>query len=285
MRTGRTRTIIGAALAWLALTGSGAASEGGTELLHPERPFPFYGMFGHYDEAALQRGLTVYLQVCSSCHGLKYLAYRNLGDPGGPGLSEAEVKALAERFRVPAGPDEEGNVTDENGLLRMRTALPSDRFAAPYPNEQAARATNGGALPPDLSLMAKARMGGPAYIYSLLQGFREVPAGLNVPDGQHYNIFFAGDLSPFWDGPPDQVPPGGTLAMTPPLSEGLITYDDGTPATLEQMSYDVAQFLMWSAEPKLEQRKRMGLQVIVFLSLLTVLLYLTYRRIWRNVSK
>lgn len=249
-------------------------------LQHPEGGFSFEGFFGKYDEASLQRGLQVYLNVCASCHGLNYVAYRSLGEPGGPGLTEEEVKALAAQYQVRAEPDEFGTVI-EDGRFRMRPAEPQDHFVNPWPNEQAGRAANGGAYPPDLSLMAKARAHGPEYIYSLLQGYVEPPEGLEQPIGQYYNIYYPGSTEPYWTGEGD-APEGGFFAMPQILYEGSVVYEDGTEATIEQMSYDVTNFLMWAAEPKLEQRKQAGLSVTLFLLVLTVLMYLTYRKVWRD---
>jgi len=236
----------------------------------PEGGWSFSGPFGSYDNAALQRGFAVYKQVCSTCHGMDLLYYRNLGEPGGPGFSEEQVKALAAEFQVPAGPDSLGNTTDENGLPLTRPAEPKDTFRNPYPNEQAARAANGGALPPDLSVINKARKGGADYTYSLLTGYQEPPAGEEPPaNGLHYNPYF----------------PGKWIAMANPLvADGLVEYTDGTEATTRQMAKDVTHFLEWAGEPKMEQRKSLGLMVMGYLVLLAFLLYLAYKRVWRDVE-
>lgn len=250
------------------LAGPAMASSGEQEHAHdPEQGWSFSGIFGHYDEAALQRGYQVYESVCASCHSMNLVAYRNMAEPGGPGFTMDEVRAIAAQHQVPAGPNEFGETVDENGLPLTRAAIPADHFPAPYANEEAARAAQGGALPPDLSLMAKARHNGPSYIFSLLTGFEDAPEGFHMEPGQHYNPYF----------------PGGALAMAAPLYEGAVEYADGTEATVEQMAYDVANFLMWAAEPKLEKRKRMGFQVMIFLLLLAALLYWSYRRVWADM--
>lgn len=221
--------------------------------------FSFDGPFGTFDRAALQRGFQVYNEVCSTCHSLNLLAYRNLSDEGGPGFSEAQVKAIAAAKQVAGEPDKEGNPT-------QRPARPSDHFIPPFANEEAARASNAGALPPDLSLMAKAQEGGARFIYSILTGFEDAPADVHVREGLHYNPYF----------------PGRQIAMPPPLSEGAVTYADGTKATVEQMAHDVSTFLMWAAEPKLEARKNTGFDVLIYLLILTGLLYLSYRKVWAS---
>ncbi|WP_298727101.1 cytochrome c1 [uncultured Ferrovibrio sp.] len=217
----------------------------------------FNGPFGTFDRGELQRGYQVYKEVCASCHAMKYVAFRNLRDIG---FSEAEVKALAATFEVTDGPNDDGE-------MFQRPALPSDKFPSPFPNEKAARAANGGAYPPDLSLIAKARMHGPDYLYALLTGYKDAPNGFTVGEGLHYNEAF----------------PGHQIAMPKPLNEDQVTYADGTKATVEQMSRDVSAFLMWAAEPKLEERKRMGLKVMIFLVILTGLFFAAKKRIWRDV--
>ena len=206
---------------------------------------------------ALQRGYEVYSQSCTFCHSLEYIAFRNLVDIG---LSEDEAKAIAETFQVTDGPDDQGN-------LYQRPARLSDRFVAPFPNENAARFANGGALPPDLSLLAKSRPGGPDYLFAILTGYEVPPEGVEVTPGMNYNPFFA----------------GGEIAMPEPLFEGMVAYADGTEATVEQMAADVVQFLTWAAEPKLEDRKRMGLGVMIFLVILTGLFIAVKRRVWADV--
>jgi len=222
----------------------------------------FSGPFGTYDRMALQRGFQVYREVCASCHSLEYISFRNLGQPGGPEFSEEEVKALAAEYTVTDGPDEQGDMFE-------RPAKPSDNLPQPYPNDQIARLANGGALPPDLSLMAKARHHGSDYLYSLLNGYdHAVPPLMEIQPGLHYNPYFS----------------GRQIAMPKQLFEGLVEYADGTEATPQQMARDVAEFLTWAAEPKMEQRKAMAIPVLVYLLVLTLFLYMSYKRIWRNVD-
>ena len=237
--------------------------------------FSFEGPFGHFDRAQLQRGYKVYKEVCSNCHSMQYVSFRNLADHGGPEFSEEEVKALAATFTVQDGPNEDGDMFD-------RPALPSDRFPSPFANEQAARVANGGALPPDLSLITKYRpgwfgtfnqlingIGGPQYVYSVLTGFEEPTGELaaEAPEGKHYNPYFAN---------------GHWIGMAPPLSDGQVEFDDGAPNTVDAMSRDVAAFLAWTAEPKMEERKRLGFQVLIYLGILSLLLYLVKKKIWAD---
>jgi len=244
----------------------------------------FEGPFGKFDKAQLQRGYKVYREVCSACHAMNLMYFRNLGQPGGPFYDEKYpnpndnpyVKSLAKDIQV-------GDIDSETGDAIKRPAGSADKFPSPFPNEPAARASNGGALPPDLSVIAKAREGGPAYIYSLLSGFEEAPAGLTVPPGKHYNPYYPGDLSSFWTGK-GPAPKGGFISMPPPLGPNKVTFDDGSPSTVQQQAKDVSAFLMWAAEPKMEERKRFGLGAMIYLLILTGLLYASYRAIWRNVS-
>lgn len=268
----------------LMLVAAPAFASGGAK--HPrEIEFSFDGPFGKYDQAQLQRGYKVYREVCSACHAMSLLSFRNLGDKGGPfydpkyktANDNAVVKTIAADYQIP-------DTDSETGDPIQRPGTPADRFPSPFPNEAAARASNGGALPPDLSLIAKARHGGPAYVYSILTGFVTPPAGLNVPAGRYYNPYMAGDVSSAWTGDPHHVPPGGFIAMPPPLVAGKVTFDDGTPSTLDQEAKDVAAFLMWAAEPKMEDRKQMGFAVLIYLILFAGLLYASYRRVWRNES-
>jgi ubiquinol-cytochrome c reductase cytochrome c1 subunit len=215
------------------------------------------GPFGTFDRLAAQRGFQVFENVCHACHAAKYLSFRSLADLG---FSDDEVKAIAAKYTVMDGPNDQGEMFE-------RPARPSDRMPSPYPNEQASRAANGGAYPPDLSLIVKAREGGEDYLYSLLVGYEDPPADVTVPDGMYYNHYF----------------PGHMIAMPPPLSEGILEYQDGTSATPEQMARDVAVFLTWLAEPKLEARKQTGLKVMLFLLVLTGLTYAYKRRIWANL--
>jgi ubiquinol-cytochrome c reductase cytochrome c1 subunit len=217
----------------------------------------FFGILGTFDRAALQRGLQVYREVCASCHSLKYIAFRNLADLG---YNEDEIKAFAAEATVVDGPDDEGEMFERSGL-------PSDYLPSPFPNAKAAAAANNGAVPPDLSLMAKARKGGPDHLYAVLTGYEEPPEGFDLMEGLSYNKFF----------------PGFQIAMAQPLYEGGVEYADGTEATVEQMAHDVTTFLMWAAEPKLEVRKSWGIKVMIFVFVLTVLLYFAKKRVWRDV--
>ena len=260
--------VIAAAAAVPAYTQEAPASAPAVEIKQlPPRSgeFSFEGPFGTFDRAALQRGFQVYKDVCAACHSLEYIAFRNLAEEGGPGLTAAQVSALASAYRVPAGPNEQGQTVDANGQPLMRPAVASDRLPPPFPNEQAARASNNGALPPDLSLIVKARLGGPDYIYSILTGYgQQPPAGVTVGTGRFYNPYFR----------------GGQIAMPPPLNPDSVTYADGTMATVEQEAHDVVTFLSWAADPKMEERKSMGFNVMVFLLVLASLLYFSYQRLW-----
>jgi cytochrome c1 len=245
----------------------------------PKQHWSFHGPFGGYDTAQLQRGFKVYREVCSTCHSLKLLAFRNLDDPGGPGFTEAQAAAIAAGFQVTDGPNDQGQMFQRPGKL-------ADRFPPPFPNEQAARAALGGALPPDMSVLAKARSveqgfpwfifdaftqyqeDGPDYIHAVLNGYEDPPAGFALPPGGQYNKYF----------------PGHAIGMPKPLNDGQVEYTDGTPATVEQYSRDVAAFLMWAAEPTLDARKRLGFQVFVFLIVLTGLLYFTKRKVWYAIK-
>jgi cytochrome c1 len=232
--------------------------------------FSFDGPFGKFDVAAQQRGFQVYKEVCSACHSLNFVAFSALSDENGNTgfFTGPEVKAIAAGYKIVAGPNDKGETTDANGTPLMRPGVVSDHFPPPFPNEQAARASNNGALPPDLSLMAKAREGGPAYIYSILTGFGEKPpAGFKVLPNKYFNPYF----------------PGGNISMPPPLSANQVTYSDGTKATVDQMAHDVATFLMWTAEPKLEERHKIGFGVMAFLLLLSALSFLAYRKLWKDV--
>lgn len=245
----------------------------------------FEGPLGKFDQAQLQRGYKVYREVCSACHAMDLMYFRNLGQKGGPFYDpkypnpndNPYVKSLAKDIQV-------GDIDSDTGDTIKRPATSADRFPAPFPNDAAARASNGGALPPDLSAIAKAREGGAAYIYSLLTGFEEAPEGLSVTPGQHYNPYFPGDLSSFWTGPKDKVPPGGFIGMAPPLAPDKVSFDDGTPPTVANQARDVAAFLAWAAEPKMEERKQFGFGAMIYLLIFTGLLYASYRRIWRDVA-
>ncbi len=221
----------------------------------------FKGLFGKFDRASLQRGYQVYTEVCAACHSMKYLSYRNLSEKGGPEFSVAQAKAIAASFEVTDGPNADGEMFQRPGKL-------SDKFVMPYENVKAAEAANGGAYPPDMSVLVKARGGGVDYIYSLLQGYEEAPNGMILDDGVHYNKYMYGNK----------------IKMSAPLSDGIIEYSDGTKASVEQMSKDVTTFLMWAAEPSLEARHQMGFKAIVYLIILTVLVYFSMKRIWSRVK-
>ena len=218
----------------------------------------FEGVFGTFDRAALQRGFQVYKEVCASCHSMNLLYYRNLAALG---YTEDQVKAFAAEVEVQDGPNDEGEMFTRKGK-------PFDRFKAPFPNENAARAANNGAFPPDLSLMNKARLHGSNYLYALLTGYKEEPPkGVKLAEGMFYNTAF----------------PGYAIAMVPPLSEGAVEYQDGTKPTVPQMAKDVTTFLAWAAEPELEERKSMGRMVIIFLIVLSAFLYALKRKIWSDL--
>ena len=221
----------------------------------------FKGPFGKFDRAALQRGYQVYVEVCSSCHSMKYLSYRNLAEKGGPEFSEAEAKAIAASFEVIDGPNSDGEMFTRPGKL-------SDKFVMPYENTKAAQAANGGAYPPDMSVLIKARSGGADYIYSLLQGYEDPPEEIILDDGVYYNKYMYGNK----------------IKMANPLSDGVVEYSDGTEATINQMSKDVTTFLMWSAEPHLEARHQMGFKAILYLIILTVLVYFSMKKIWSRIE-
>jgi cytochrome c1 len=256
------RSMVFAAVAALSVTVTGiaaaeeAAGGHGAPAIAAQH-WSFGGLFGTFDQAQLHRGFEVYNNVCAACHSLSLVAYRNLSAVG---LSEDEIKQIAAAKEVPGEPDDDGNPT-------TRPALPSDRFVPPFPNENAARAANNGALPPDLSLIVKARIGGADYLHALLTAYGEPPAGFKLQEGLQYNAAF----------------PGHQIAMPPPLNEDQVQYADGTKATVEQMSLDVAAFLAWTAEPELEARKRLGIKVMLFLILLTAMLYAIKRKVWADV--
>lgn len=272
-----------AAAAGIAAVASPAFAAG--EAKHPRNGgFSFAGPFGTFDQGQLQRGYKVYREVCSACHSMELLHFRNLGDKHGPFWDPKYsnpndnpfVKALAAELQVP-------DIDSETGEAIMRDATTADKFPNPYPNATAAAAGNGGAAPPDLSVMAKARHDGANYIYSLMSGYVTPPEGLKMSAGQYYNPYMAGDLTPFWEGE-GPAPKGGFIAMPPQLRAGQVTYDDGTEATVDQMAKDVAAFIAWASEPKMVERKQTGFGVMIFLILFAGITYASYRRIWKGVA-
>lgn len=243
----------------LVLVASGVVIASSDVLRPKHEKWSFDGMFGAFDRASIQRGLQVYKEVCSVCHSLDLVAFRNLQEIG---FSEAEVKEFAKGYTIQDGPNDSGDMFDRPGI-------PSDRFPSVYPNEKAARAANNGAFPPDLSLVIRAREDGANYVYSLLTGFGQTPPeGMKIPDTMHYNPYFAGNQ----------------IAMAPPLSEGIVTYADGTKATVDQMAKDVVNFLQWAADPKMERRKTTGIKVLLFLFVFTGLFIVAKKRTWRDID-
>ena len=236
---------------------AGPALAAGGDVALTKRDWSFNGPFGTFDKAAMQRGFQVYREVCAGCHSMQYIAFRNFADLG---YNEAEIKAIAAEYDVEDGPNDEGE-------MFTRPGIPADRMPSPYPNDNAARAGNGGALPPDLSLIAKARANGPDYLYSLLIGYKEAPASMNVPDGMYYNDAY----------------PGNLIAMPQPLYGDDVTYADGADTSIEASAADLTQFLMWAAEPKMEARKRIGVAVVFFLSIFVVLSVMAKRRVWADL--
>ncbi|MGE0652318.1 MAG: cytochrome c1 [Alphaproteobacteria bacterium] len=223
----------------------------------PAQSWSFSGPFGNYDRAALQRGFQVYKDVCAACHSLRHVYYRDLAALG---YNEEEIKAIAASVEVQDGPNDQGE-------MFTRPGRPYDRFKSPFPNDNAARAANNGAFPPDLSDITKARPHGHDYLYALMTGYKEPPADMKMTEGMMYNTAFAGHQ----------------IAMPPPLSEGSLEYKDGTKATIPQMARDVTVFLAWAAEPEMEERKRLGYKVLLFLVVLTGVLYAAMRRVWSKV--
>ena len=221
----------------------------------------FKGLFGKFDRAALQRGYQVYTEVCSSCHSMKYLSYRNLAEKGGPEFSIEQTKAIAASFEVKDGPNADGDMFTRPGRL-------SDKFVMPYSNVEEAKLSNGGAYPPDMTVLLKARKGGADYIYSVLLGYEDPPEGMKLDDGVYYNKYMYGQK----------------IKMPKQLYEDLVTYADGTPATPEQMAKDVTTFMAWTAEPKLEERHKFGFRVIIYLVILTILVYFSMKKIWSRIE-
>ena len=235
------------------------ASEKKTSLLKTN--WSFKGVFGKFDRGELRRGYQVYNEVCSSCHSISELSYRNLSEKGGPEFSVEVTKNIAASFEVIDGPNSDGEMFTRPGRL-------SDKFIKPYENIETAKAANGGAYPPDMSVLAKARKGGAAYIYSLLQGYVDAPEGYDLDDGVYYNKYM----------------PGNQIKMPNVLSDDLVEYNDGTKATVEQMSKDVSSFLTWAAEPSLEARHKMGFRVILYLIILATLVYFSMNRLWSRIE-
>ena len=246
-------------LIFFSITFNSVRSEEKVKLLKID--WSFKGVTGKFDRASLQRGYQVYTEVCASCHSMNLVSYRNLGEPGGPEFSVEQVKAIAANFEVEDGPNSDGE-------MFTRPGRPSDKFVSPYPNVQAATAANGGAYPPDMSVLVKARKGGSDYIYSVLMGYEDPPAGFELEDGVYYNKYMDGQK----------------IKMSNPLSEGIVTYADGTQTSQAQMAKDVTTFLTWTAEPHLETRHKMGVKVIIFLTIFTLLVYLSMRRIWSRID-
>jgi ubiquinol-cytochrome c reductase cytochrome c1 subunit len=231
---------------------------------HPEsQAWTTDGLFGFFDRKQLKRGFQVYQEVCASCHSVRLIYYRNLAEIG---FSPDEIKKIAAEAEVAAGPNEDGE-THDDGEPIMRPAKPFDKIVSPFPNDLAARAANAGALPPDLSLMTKARLDGANYVHGLLTGYKDAPSGYKMSEGMNYNPYF----------------PGSQIAMAGPLSDEGVEYADGTKATVGQMAKDVTAFLVWTAEPELEERKRLGLKVMLFLIVFTAMLYAVKRQVWAKL--
>ena len=280
------KLLAAATLAGLLGMGAPAAQAASTQAPLKDVHWSFEGPFGQYDQAQLQRGFKVYKEVCSSCHSLSMIAFRNLGDPGGPFWNpkypnpndNPVVKAIAKDYQV-------ADIDSDSGDAIKRPGTPADYFVPPFANTAAARAANGGAAPPDMSLLVAAREGGARYVYSVVTGDgTDSPAGLTVPDGTYYDPWMNGDVSSYYKGNPHKTPVGGFIAMPPPLIADRVTYDDGTKASVDQEAKDISAFLQWASDPKMEERKKMGLSVIIFLFILSGLLYGSYRQVWRNVG-
>lgn len=248
------RRLISAAVVFLALGAAAQAAEGTAP---PAQHWSFSGIFGTFDRGGLQRGFQVYKEVCAACHAVNMLSYRDLHSIG---YKEDDVKAIAAQAKVMDGPNDAGDMFERPGR-------PSDKFVRPFANEKAARAANNGAYPVDLSMVVKARPGGPDYLYGLLTGYGTPPAGMKIAEGMNYNAYF----------------PGHQIAMPSPLNADGVTYQDGTKASVEQMARDVTTFLTWASEPTLEARKQMGIKVLLFLLVMTGILYAAKRKVWAAI--
>ncbi len=227
-----------------------------TELI--KQNWPFNGFFGRFDQSSIQRGFQVYREVCAGCHGVKYISYRDLANIG---FSSDEVKSIASEYEIRDGPNDEGEMYD-------RLAKPSDKFVGPYANDKEARVSNNGAYPPDLSLITKARAGGADYLYNLLNGYKDPPENLDISDGMYYNTVY----------------PGNQIAMPMPIVDEIVEYTDNTPATQDQIIRDITSFLVWTAEPELEERKILGIRVLIFLIIITLMLLAVKRKVWKDVE-
>lgn len=308
------------AFCFLTVQGAANAAGGGAHPDGPEGGFEFEGPFGKFEMHSVQRGYQVYKEVCASCHSMKLLSYRNLGEVGGP-FYDPDYPNANDNPLIKAFAAEDiivDTIPDEYGDYPLRPARPSDAFRSPYPNDSAAAAANNGAIPPDLSVITKARAGGADYIYDLVRGYPSNDAisyvgdetlidptkvsgsgiylesqvssrpsdvgDLIQPIGQYYNPYMPGDTVANYTGDPRHPPKGGFLAMAPQLTDGRVEYLDGTAATVDQMAYDVAQFLAWASDPKVTNRKSLGLSVMLYLLGLSIIVWFSYRKIWRNIK-
>ncbi len=281
------RKLFAAATAACLLSMAGPVLAGSTQApLKDDVHWSFESPLGMYDQAQLQRGFKVYKEVCSACHSMNLVAFRNLGDPGGPFWNpkypnpneNPAVKAIAKDYQI-------ADIDNDSGDAIKRPGTSADYFVPPFANKAAAAAANGGAVPPDMSLLSAAREGGPRYIYSVVTGDgTDAPPGLTIPDGKYYDPWMNGDVSSYYKGDPHKIPVGGFIAMPPPLIDDRVAFDDGTKATTKQEAQDVAAFLQWAADPKMEERKQLGVSVLIFLLIFSGILYASYRQIWSKVG-